>query len=85
MNSIEREQKKRQLKRRMIEPGKPPAQAGRRESHGETEEEIVRRAERHSRIRRLRLVLIFVFVIVAAVCGVLFYKQNHQIFRRHEV
>ncbi len=78
MNSIEREQKKRQLKRRMIEPGKPPAQAGRRESHGETEEEIVRRAERHSRIRRLRLVLIFVFVIVAAVCGVLFYKQNHQ-------
>ena len=49
MNSMEREQKKRQLKRRIVEPGSAPG--GRPGKHQEdNEEEIVRKAERNTRI-----------------------------------
>lgn len=78
INSIEREQKKRRLRRRIIEPGTAPAGSGRGGSHRENEEEIVRKAERRTRRKRFRIALIIITIGVAAVFSVLFYKENHR-------
>ncbi|MCI7263636.1 MAG: DUF5711 family protein [Otoolea sp.] len=79
MDAMNREQKKRQLKRRMIEPGTPPpADSGRRISHGEKEEAIVRRAERRTRRRRLWLVLFAAVLLLLASLGVWQYKTAYR-------
>ena len=79
MDAMNREQKKRQLKRRMIEPGMPPpAGSGRRESYGEKEEAIVRRAERRTRRRRFRLVFLVVVLLLLAALGAWQYKTAHR-------
>lgn len=82
MDSLEamaREQKKRRLKRRMIDPGNAPGEAGKKwESRGETEEAIVRRAERHSRKKRLRIILILAAVLLIAGVGIRLYITSHR-------
>ena len=79
MNSMEREQKKRQLKTRIVDPGAAPGGPGRRrESYGENEEEIVRKAERRSRLKRLRIVLILAAILAGAIFAVVRYMEGHQ-------
>jgi len=79
MNSMEREQKKRQLKRRIVEPETAAGEPGRRrESYGEKEEEIAKRAERRSRRKRLRIALILVLCLLGTVSGVVLYSQRRQ-------
>lgn len=79
MDAMDREQKKCQLRRRVIDPGDSPAGSGRRrESYGEKEEAIARRAERHTRHKRLRIVLIAAAVLFLAGTGVHLYKTSHR-------
>lgn len=76
MNSMDREQKKRQLKRRMVEPGN-----GSRRIHDdeyEDEEEIVRRAEKKVRNKHLRIALALAVLIAAAALIGYRYIYNHQ-------
>ena len=77
MNSMEREQKKRQLKRRIVEPGSAPG--GRPGKHQEdNEEEIVRKAERKTRLKRLRLILILIMLAAILVFLAVRYVRGHQ-------
>ena len=73
MNPIEREQKKKQLRGRVIDTATQDMFPRRGISHGENEEEVAEKAERHSRRKRLRRVL--TAVLIAAlyhqyICGV---------------
>ncbi|MGI6054572.1 MAG: DUF5711 family protein, partial [Clostridium sp.] len=77
MNSIERERKKRQLKGRIIESGTPAGGAPRRISHGENEEEIVKKAERRTRRKRLRLILAVLAVLICVALLITHYKSRH--------
>ena len=54
MNPIEREQKKKQLRGRVIDTATQDMFPRRGISHGENEEEVAEKAERHSRRKRLR-------------------------------
>ena len=78
MNSMEREQKKRQLKGRIIETSAATEQPAARRSYGENEEEVARRAERRSKHKRLRL--FFILVLILAIAGLAFvqYRKEHQ-------
>lgn len=78
MSAMEREQKKRQLKRRMIEPGAAPSGPGRYESRGEDEEEIVRKAERRVRRKHLRIILILLLLIAAGIFTAYRYIGGHE-------
>lgn len=62
MSSMNREQKKRQLKRQMIGAGLPAGRAEKK-TRGESEEEIVRSAERKVRIKRLRIFFGFLLLL----------------------
>lgn len=77
MNSVEREQKKRQLKGRVVNPT-VPRETPRRESYGEKEEEIVRRAERRTRFKRFRVFLILAVLLAGAGFLALRYVRQHQ-------
>lgn len=79
MNSMEREQKKRQLKTRIVDPGKADGGPGRnRDGRGENEEEIVRKAERRSKMKRVRLVLIIALILAGGVFGFITYARGHE-------
>lgn len=65
MNAMDREQKKRQLKRRMIEPGAGNYRQG-GNGNDDDEEEIVRKAEQKTRRKRTRLFLIIFATLVIA-------------------
>ena len=56
MNPIEREQKKKQLRGRVIDTATQNMFPRRGISHGENEGEVAEKAERHSRRKRLRMV-----------------------------
>ena len=62
MNPIEREQKKKQLRGRVIDTATQDMFPRRGISHGENEEEVAEKAERHSRRKRLRRVLTAVLI-----------------------
>lgn len=79
LDAMDREQKKRRLKRRVIDPGNAPGETGiRRGSRGEKEEAIVRRAERRSRKKRLRILLILTMVLFLAGIGIRLYITSHR-------
>lgn len=79
MDAMDRERKKRQLKRRVIDSAEMAGGAGRRrESHGEKEEAVARRAERRTRRRRLRIVLITAAVLLLAGAGAHLYRTSHR-------
>ena len=46
-------------------------------SHGENEEEVAEKAERHSRRKRLRRVLTAVLIAALLAAGFMYYKDNH--------
>ncbi len=46
-------------------------------SHGENEEEVAEKAERHSRRKRLRKVLTAVLIAALLAVGFMYYKDNH--------
>lgn len=78
MNSMEREQKKRQLRRRVIDPGAAPGGPVRRDSYGEDEEEIVRKAERKVKRKHLRMWLIVLLLIAVAAVASFQYIKGHE-------
>ncbi|MEF9939255.1 MAG: DUF5711 family protein [Clostridium sp.] len=77
INSMDREQKKRQLKRRVIRTGTEPYQSE-NDDYEENEEAIVHRAEKKVRQKRVRFFL-FLLAILAFICLIGYqYLQNHQ-------
>ena len=78
INAMDREQKKRQLKGRIIETGKT---AYRQDDSGD-EEEIVKRAEKKVRHKRLRILFILLIILAAAVlfCFRYIYSHNYTAF-----
>ncbi|WP_294149825.1 DUF5711 family protein [uncultured Clostridium sp.] len=78
MNSMEREQKKRQLKRRIIEPGSAPGGGRPRKEQEDSEEEIVRKAEWKTRMKHFRLVMFFAFLAVLIIFLAVRYVRGHQ-------
>lgn len=77
MNPIEREQKKKQLRGRVIDTATQDMFPRRGISHGENEEEVAEKAERHSRRKRLRRVLTAVLIAALLAAGFMYYKDNH--------
>ena len=77
MNPIEREQKKKQLRGRVIDTATQDMFPRRGISHGENEEEVAEKAERHSRRKRLRRVLTAVLIVALLAAGFMYYKDNH--------
>ena len=77
MNPIEREQKKKQLRGRVIDTATQDMFPRRGISHGENEEEVAEKAERHSRRKRLRKVLTAVLIAALLAVGFMYYKDNH--------
>lgn len=76
IDSTDREQKKRQLKRRLVDTGTSGrGQAGR---DYQDEEEIVHRAEQTVKHRRKRRFLIFFAIIFLVAGSAYFYIKNHQ-------
>lgn len=80
MSSMNRESKKRQLKRQVIDPhALPPSYNRPKPKHngapGESEEEIVRKAEKRVKKKRLRIFLITIILLSAA--GLLAYRHLH--------
>lgn len=83
-NSTDREQKKRQLKRRMVESETAAFKQKRQADYEEDEEKIVRRAERTVRYRRGRFFLV-VFSILA-IAGLFGYQyMNGHLFTSYAV
>lgn len=74
MNAMDREQKKRQLKQRIIEPGNP---SRRRAEYEEMNETAARRPGRSSRRRRLRVILILVSALILVGVGIQRYRTAH--------
>lgn len=66
LNSTDREQKKRQLKRRIVETETAAFRQRRQEDDEDDEEEIVRRAERTVKFRRGRLFLIMLCILAVS-------------------
>lgn len=77
MNPIEREQKKKQLRGRVIDTATQDMFPRRGISHGENEGEVAEKAERHSRRKRLRRVLTAVLIAALLAAGFMYYKDNH--------
>ena len=91
MNPIEREQKKKQLRGRVIDTATQDMFPRRGISHGENEEEVAEKAERHSRRKRLRRVLpedtrnsfnITQIQLIVAVFRTAS-RQNYRVLRQH--
>lgn len=79
VNSTDREQKKRQLKRRMVESETAAyRQRNRADYDDEDEEEIVRRAEQAGRFKRLRFFLIILAILALAAFIGYRYIYSHQ-------
>ena len=78
MDSMDREQKKRQLKRRIIESDARPYGQSRGMDYEEDEEEIVRKAERTVRQKRRRIIIIAFAVLALAVLSSYLYVTGHQ-------
>lgn len=78
INAMDREQKKRQLKRRIIEPSDAPRGPGRRGGQEENEEAIVRRAVRRVRRKHIRRALIVLLILAVAGAAVYFYLTGHK-------
>lgn len=76
LNSIEREQKKRQLKRRMIDTATQKVEPSRSGNHGNNDDPAAKEGARpkHKRMRGF-LALGLVLVLLAA--GFMYYKENH--------
>lgn len=80
MNSMNRESKKRQLRRQVVTPGAPRQQQEDREDR----EEVVRSGRQKIR-RRRRMLLTFMVLVVAAGAAGLFYNQQNYQFTEYEV
>ena len=79
MNSIEREQKKRQLKRRIVEPGRAAGGTDRkRPGYSDREDEERRKAAGRTRRRRRRLLLVLAACVAAAAACVVLYSRRRQ-------
>lgn len=78
MNSMEREQKKRQLKRRIIEPGSAPGGGRPRKEQEESEEEIVRKAEWKTRMKHFKRAMFFALLAVLIIFLAVRYVRGHQ-------
>lgn len=78
MDSMDREQKKRQLRQRMISSPGGQSQGGGR---GLDEEEIVRNAEARTRKKRIRMFIILAALILAALAAAYYYLY---VRRRYE-
>lgn len=81
VNSTDREQKKRQMKRRMIESD-PQSRQNRSVAYEEDEQEIVRRAERKVKFKRLKifLVILVVLIILGAVAYQYIYRHQYSTY-----
>lgn len=79
MDTMDRERKKRQLKRRVINPRESTEGAGRRrESYRQKEEAIARSAERRTRRKRLRLTLIAVALLLFCIGSIRWFMASHR-------
>lgn len=78
MNSMEREQKKRQLRRRVIDPKAAPGGGRPVRKPENNEEEIVRKAELKTKLKRFRLMLTFAFLAVVLAFLAVRYIYGHQ-------
>lgn len=78
INATDREQKKRQLKRRIIEPEAAPKGPVRRGGRGENEEAVVRRAERRVRRKHIRRALIVLLILAIAAAAGYYYITRHR-------
>lgn len=79
LEAMDREQKKRRLKRRVIDPrNSPEGTGGRWENRGEKEQEAVKRAERHTKKKQRRLLLLLTAVFFTAAAGLRLYITSHR-------
>lgn len=80
MDSMDREQKKRQLRQRMISSPGGQSQGG---GHGLDEEEIVRNAEARTRKKRIRMFIILAALILAAFAAAYYslYVRRYESYR----
>ncbi len=77
MTPVEREQKKNQLKGRVIDTATQNMFPRRGMSHGENEEAVAQKAERRTRFKRIRIVLTLAIIVALLAAGFIYYKNNH--------
>lgn len=77
MNPIEREQQKKQLKGRVIDTATQNMFPRRGISHGEDEEAVAEKAERHTKFKRFKIILTIVIIAALLAGGFIYYKNNH--------
>lgn len=78
LEAMDREQKKRRLKRRVIDPRNAPAGAGGGKKQGGKEQALVKHAERQTRRKRHRLLLLLTLIVFTAAAGLRFSITSHR-------